>query len=165
MAAEASFRATNSGTFTVVVGDGNGGATGTGPYRLTLAKTGAPITVSAGDEGGTLTNGVMYTGVISHGDLDVWSFTANAGESMVVRMGDVGGTNTLDPWVRLYGPNGALLDSSYSSVAAAVPPTVALSPSWLVMATVVCLALAPIALHLPRPACRSSSPPEMKVEH
>jgi hypothetical protein len=116
-AAEASFRATNSGVITVVVGDGNNGLFGTGPYRLTLAKTGDPIVVSSGDEGGPLVNNFMHTGDISYGDLDVWDFTASAGDYLVVRLGDLQGTNSFYPWVRLFGPNGAILDESYGPYA------------------------------------------------
>ena len=116
-AAESAVRATNSGTFTVVVGDGNVGLLGIGPYRLTLAKTGDPVVISPGDEGGPLTNGAMYTAEISYGDLDVWSFEASAGEHLLVRLGDLNGTNSIYPWVRMFGPNGALLDESYGAYA------------------------------------------------
>ena len=41
-----------------------GGPSGTGSYRLTLAKTGAAVVVSPDDEGGPMTNGAMHTGTI-----------------------------------------------------------------------------------------------------
>jgi len=107
---EVAVRATNSGTFTVVISDGSTYDNHTGDYRLTLAKTGSPIVVSPGDEGGPMTNGVMHTGAISVGDLDVWSFTAQAGEALVVRAGIITGSGNLYPWVRLYGPDGASLE-------------------------------------------------------
>src|SRR5262245_58624827 len=53
-ATEVAVTATNTGLFTVVV-DSNG--TGTGTYRLSFAKTGSPLMITAGDEGGALTNG------------------------------------------------------------------------------------------------------------
>src|SRR5207249_2629530 len=87
-AAEVTVRATNSGTFLVVVGDGNAGRFGTGNYRLSLAKTGSPLVISANDEGGSLTNGTTYLGNIETGDMDPWTFTAKAGESIVVRVGE-----------------------------------------------------------------------------
>jgi len=74
---EITLRATNSGAFLVVVGNNpyySDAASGT--YLLNLAKTGDPIVVSAGDEGGPLTNGVIHQGSISVGDLDLWNFTA-----------------------------------------------------------------------------------------
>ena len=121
LAAEVYFRATNSGTFTVVASDLSNAYGGSGAYRLTLAKTGSPIVISAGDEGGTLVNGIMHTGVIDLGDLDVWSFTANAGDSFVVRMGETDAGSALTPALWLYGPDGRLLDSyGASSVAAEV---------------------------------------------
>jgi len=116
-ASEVTARASNSGVFTVIVADGSGGAVGSGPYRLTLAKTGDPIVVSAGDEGGPLTNGMMHTGTIDVGDLDVWNFTANIGDNLVVRMGEMTNGSPLTPWLRLYGPGGVLLDS-FTAVAA-----------------------------------------------
>ncbi|MBI3849788.1 MAG: hypothetical protein HY298_05790 [Verrucomicrobia bacterium] len=120
LAGEVSARATNSGTFIVVVGDGNGALSGSGNYRLTLAKTGDPVVVSAGDDGGPLTNGVMHIGTILTGDLDMWTFTANNGDNLIVRLGEISDTNTFTPWLRLYGPNGALLDSGFGSLAAEV---------------------------------------------
>jgi hypothetical protein len=113
-ASEVSLRATNSGTFLVIV-DNNPyySDAGGGTYRLKLAKTGDPIVVSPGDEGGPMTNGVAHTGSLPIGDLDLWNFTATAGQSIVVRLGEITDTNLFDPWVRLYGPDGALLGSDF----------------------------------------------------
>src|ERR1022692_1419578 len=132
-AAEVAVTATNSGTFTVVVGDGNGALSGTGNYRLTLAKTGDPVVVSAGDEGGPMTNGVMHTGTISTGDLDMWTFTANSGDALVVRMGEVVDTSSFTPWVRLYGPNGKLLSSSFGASAGEATATATNSGTFIVV--------------------------------
>jgi hypothetical protein len=118
-AAEVTARATNSGTFLVVAADGNSGFNGSGNYRLSLAKTGSPLTISPSDEGGTLVNGTTYLGTIDTGDLDAWTFTANAGESIVVRMGETT-VATLLPWLRLYGPNGVLLSADFNAAAAEV---------------------------------------------
>ena len=134
LAGEVTITATNSGTFIVVVGDGNGALSGTGSYRLTLAKTGDPVVVSAGDDGGPMTNGVMHTGTVLTGDLDVWTFTATSGDSLVVRMGKITDTNTFTPWIRLYGPNGKLLDSGYGSLAGEVTATATNSGTFLVVA-------------------------------
>jgi hypothetical protein len=117
-AAEVAVRATNSGTFTVVVADFSSFYAGSGGYRLTLAKTGAGIITSAGDEGGPLTNGITHTGMIDVGDADIWNFSASAGDSIVLRMGELVNGSTLTPYLRLYGPDGALLDFYGSSVAA-----------------------------------------------
>ena len=117
-ASEVSTRATNSGAFTVVASDLSSAYAGSGTYRLKLAKTGSPIVVSLGDEGGSITNGVLYTGMIDVGDLDVWNFTANAGDTLVVRMGELVSSSALLPYLRLFGPDGALL-STYGNSGAA----------------------------------------------
>src|ERR1022692_2219594 len=96
---------TNSGTFTVLVSDGYGG--GTGPYELHLAQIPEPFIVPAGDQGGAMTNGGNYTGTITLGDLDMFTFTANAGDSINLRLGTTNFVGNL----QLYGPNGALLDA------------------------------------------------------
>jgi len=96
-------QATNSGTFTVAVGSST--QNGTGAYILTLAHVPETITVSPGDHGGAMTNAFQHTGSVDIGDLDVWSFSANAGDAIVLRMGSVG----YNPWIRLFGPNGAFI--------------------------------------------------------
>jgi trimeric autotransporter adhesin len=121
--AEVTVTATNSGTFIAVVSDGNGLLSGSGDYRLTLAKTGDPVVVSAGDEGGPMTNGVMHLGTIVTGDLDMWTFSANSGDAIIVRMGEITQTNSFTPWVRLYGPNGKLLSSGFGTTVGEVTAT------------------------------------------
>ena len=118
--AEVAVRATNSGTFTIEVSDGSGGGRQTGSYRLTLAKTGDPVVVSAGDEGGPMTNGVIHLGDIAIGDLDVWTVVAGVGDSIIVRAGEVVSGSTLYPWIRIFGPSGVLIESSAASAAAEV---------------------------------------------
>jgi hypothetical protein len=117
-ATEIAVTATNSGTFTLNVSDE--GANGTGQYRLTLAKTGEAVVTAAGDEGGALTNGVQNVCGLPTGDLDVWTFTANIGDSIVVRAGETNAGSLLTPWVRMYSPTGVLLDSNSGSSAGEV---------------------------------------------
>ena len=133
-AAEVTIRATNSGTFLVVIGnDPYYNAAGSGTYILTLAKTGSAIVVSPGDEGGPMTNGVAHQGNLPVGDLDVWNFTANAGDSIVLKMGQVTAVGNFDPWIRLYGPDGALVASSASTSAAEVTIRATNSGTFLVV--------------------------------
>src|SRR5262249_38508652 len=87
VAAEVTATAASSGTSSVIVEDAAGAATGT--YRITLAQSRVAVTVSPGDEGGPLTNGAVQTGTIDVGDLDVWTVTANAGDAIVARMGEM----------------------------------------------------------------------------
>src|SRR5438876_352271 len=110
---EVAMTATNGGTFTVLVSDSqNFFYGGTGAYRLYFARFPGAFVVPAGDEGGPLTNGGNHDGTIQLGDLDQWSFTANAGDRVVVRIGALTSTNTFDPWLRIYGPNGVLIADS-----------------------------------------------------
>lgn len=94
--------ATNAGVYLVVAGSTVAG--GIGPYALHLAQVPAPVVVSTGDQGGDLANGARNTGEIVLGDLDVWHFTATAGDSLSLRMGAA-----FTPWIRLYGPGGTLV--------------------------------------------------------
>ncbi|MGE3309673.1 MAG: putative Ig domain-containing protein, partial [Limisphaerales bacterium] len=95
-----SVTATNAGNYLVVASAAFSGQSG--GYTLHLAQSLTPFTTSAGDEGGTLANGAYQTGVIELGDLDLWRFTAQAGESIAVRMG----ATNVTPWLRVYAPTG-----------------------------------------------------------
>ena len=105
-----------TGTYLVLVASFDSGFDGTGTYRLTMAHTPGPITVSPGDEGGPLTNGAIHTGEIVQGDLDVWTFTATAGDRIAVHIGETFGDRRLPS-----------LDSSLG--AQPVPPSAALPDS------------------------------------
>ena len=109
--------ATNTGTFTVMI-DGVA-ANATGDYRVTLVKVPGATTVAPGDEGGPLTNGVTHTGNIDVGDVDVWTFSANAGDNLTLRMGELTAGSTLTPGLWIYGPNGAQIEFYGSSAVAA----------------------------------------------
>jgi hypothetical protein len=111
-----SVRATNTGTFVVVAARYT--ISGNGNYTLTLAKAPGEIFVTPLDEGGPLTNGWKHTGALEAGDLDVWGFAANAGDSIVLRMG----ATNFNPWIRLFGPNGALVGSAASGNGGFVDP-------------------------------------------
>ena len=57
--------APTTGTYLVLVASFDSGVDGTGTYRLTMAHTPGPITVTVGDDGGPLTSGVTHTGEIT----------------------------------------------------------------------------------------------------
>jgi hypothetical protein len=124
-------RATNSGIFQISVRDINGGPN-MGAYRLTVVKTGSPLTISEQDEGGALTNGVTYVGSIDIGDIDAWSITANAGEHIIARMGE--SSSELSPQLRLYDPSGALLGNSGNPIGAEVVARATNSGTFLLVA-------------------------------
>ena len=98
-----------TGTYRVRVASFDSGLDGTGTYRLTTVRTPGPITVSAADQGGPLTNGAIHEGQILQGDVDVWTFTATAGERISVHLGEITDTDDFRPWLRLWAPNGASL--------------------------------------------------------
>jgi uncharacterized repeat protein (TIGR01451 family) len=101
--------APQAGVYTVVVANAFLG--GTGNYQLTTAVIPGTPQVSPGDQGGQMTNGVNYPGAIYTGDMDQWTFRANAGASLNVRM-----TADFSPYVALYGPDGALVGERGASV-------------------------------------------------
>ena len=108
-----------TGTYKLRVASFDSGFDGTGSYRLTVVHTPPPITVSAGDEGGPLTNGAIHTGEILQGDVDAWTLTATAGERIAVHIGEITDTDDFRPWLRLWAPNGATL-GDVSGVSATV---------------------------------------------
>jgi hypothetical protein len=114
-----------TGTYLVLVATFDSGVDGSGTYRLNMTHTPGPIVVSGGDEGGALTNGGMHTGAITQGDLDIWTFTANAGERIAVHIGEITETNDFRPWIRVWAPNGATLGSTSGVNAAALDNLVA----------------------------------------
>lgn len=134
-AAEVATRATNSGQFLAVIGDGSNGRAGVGNYRISMAKTGGELKISSGDEGGPLVNGLAAIASISTGDIDAWTFTANLGDSIVLRAGEAAGAGGLTPWLRLYGPDGAFLGADFGSAAAEVAIRATNSGTFLVVAS------------------------------
>ncbi len=106
------YKATNSGTFTALVSSSNDGDLYTGTYTLYLAQMPEPFIVPAGAQGGPMTNGGSYAGTNNLGSLAMFSFSANTGDSINVRLG----TTSFYGMLQLYGPNGALLATATDSV-------------------------------------------------
>ena len=101
-----------TGTYTVVVAGYTDDVAG--DYIVRLARAPASFTVPDGDHGGTLSNGGNHTGRIERADLDIWSFTANQGDSLILTLAEIPvGPGTPDPgfwpWLRLFGPTGETL--------------------------------------------------------
>jgi len=118
---------TNSGTFTVLVSDSyNFGFGGTGTYRLYFAQFPGAFVVPPGDDGGPL-NGADALGTIQLGDLDLWWFTACKGDNITLTMDQLSTTNSFNPWLRLYGPNGVLIADSGINNGSAVSAQIALT--------------------------------------
>src|SRR5262249_49440951 len=118
--------APSTGTYQVLVASFDTLFNGTGTYLLTMAHTPGPITITAGDQGGPLTNGATHTGDIFKGDLDTWTFTANAGDRIAVHIGEITDTSgDFTPWIRVWAPNGASLGSAAGPGAAALNDMIA----------------------------------------
>ena len=114
----------------VVVGTNDSGLDAVYNYTLTVVRMPASFTVPANDEGGTLTNGGNHTGRMALGDLDPWTITTTApNERLIFAIGELGTSPdpSAYPWIRVYGPTGALLDHSWNVLAAQVEVT-AVSP-------------------------------------
>ena len=139
-AAQASFVASLSGTYTVVVSTADAANDAVGDYILRLARMPGAFTVPGGDHGGAMTNGVNHPGRIEVGDLDMWSFAACPGASAVVTINEVPvGPGTPDPgfwpWIRLYNSAGALVagGSQYGDTVAQITHTVTQSGTFTIV--------------------------------
>src|SRR5438034_908733 len=84
--------APTSGTYTVIVGS-NSGSTGffdgTGSYLLTLAQGPGAVEVSAGDEGGPMTDGATKAGTINLFPYMTLFRSATQGDYIALSMGTV----------------------------------------------------------------------------
>jgi hypothetical protein len=106
-----SLAAQSTGTYTLVVSDWI--QSGTGNYEIHFThRPGA-------NEGGALINGGFVSGTIDLGDLDSYTFDAQAGESVQLQVADLGQT-TFIPLMRLYSPTGALLQAANGQDVAAI---------------------------------------------
>ncbi|HZL35248.1 MAG TPA: dockerin type I domain-containing protein [Tepidisphaeraceae bacterium] len=104
---------TSGGTFTIVAQDTVG--THTGAYNLKLAV--APATQAADPDGdsGPIASGQTKAGTINWtGDLDVYTFTAAAGNSFDMSLGDPDATSQLQPYLQVFGPNGTRVGNTFS---------------------------------------------------
>jgi hypothetical protein len=136
-----------SGMYTVVVADSTFNREGlaVGDYVLHLIKTPGALTIPDGDEGGPMTNGANHFGRIGaqganpglhRADIDPWTFTAAQNDAIIVTIGEVLDSEIdpdFRPWIRLYGPNGALLGSDSGQWAATLSVTAPLSGTYTVV--------------------------------
>ena len=97
-----SYTATATGTYTVVVADGTNAKDKTGNYDLYF------VHMPGANEGGSLINGGIISDGIDLGDLDSYTFTANAGERVKILIANTNSNDFL-PRITLYDPNGAYI--------------------------------------------------------
>jgi len=106
--ASSSFAAPVTGSYTVVVYDWSTGFTGTGDYKLYFSR--AP----GANAGGLLAPGSVTLGHLDEGEIDSYTFTANQGEGVFLRLVDVAG-GPLVPAFTVYGPSGAVVTATSSA--------------------------------------------------
>src|SRR5439155_1508084 len=104
-------------------------------YVLTAVHLAGSTIVSPGDEGGALTSGEKRRGGITLGDLDPWTFTATAGETVVVNIGETGTNSAFVPWIRVFGPTGVIVSggNNWGPLAAQVQVTAPTSGTYTVL--------------------------------
>jgi hypothetical protein len=130
---EISIRALTTGRYLVIASDWVQ-FNGSGDYQLTMVKTGSPVTISPGDEGGLLAPG-FNPGTLEVGDLDAWTLTANAGDHLILTMEEFVRGSALSPFFRIYRPDGVLFASgSSASLVTLAPPPVVVAGTYLVVA-------------------------------
>src|SRR5438093_1142596 len=70
-------------------------------------------------------NGKLHSGEILQGEVDVWTFTANAGDRIAVHIGEITQTDDFQPWIGLWAPNGSSLGDTWATDAASIDDAVA----------------------------------------
>jgi trimeric autotransporter adhesin len=140
VAAQIAVNAPLSGLYTVIVSDSaiNREPSHASTYVLRLAKTSTAITVPDGDDGGPMLSGANYSGVIMAGDLDPYTFSATQGDYIAIKIGEVVLTEIdplFVPWIRLIGPNGALVSSSLGNLTATIAATATLNGTYTLLVT------------------------------
>ena len=113
----------SSETVVITVNDG-------AAYNLGSPVTATVTIVDAagecGFENGTLLNGATHCGaILTAGEVDTWTFTANAGDRIAVHIGEVADNDDFRPWIRLSAPTSATLGSAFGTDAAEVGDVIA----------------------------------------
>ncbi len=107
----ASCTLTSTGTFSILAYDYFG--TGTGDYSLYLQRLnnpGSPVSIALGQ--------TLSGSITTPAEMDTYTFTASAGDKMLVRMSISSGT--LWPGITVYSPDGTRLCETYSSSTAVI---------------------------------------------
>ncbi|MEP7348058.1 MAG: PPC domain-containing protein, partial [Gemmatimonadaceae bacterium] len=100
-----------------------------------VSETSAALSASGGILTGPLTNGGNHSGTISvAGQTDTWTFSATAGQFLIVSMGEVSGSVDFTPWLRLKDPNGTIIANALNPAAAQIAITAPLTGTYTVLA-------------------------------
>jgi trimeric autotransporter adhesin len=125
--------AATTGTYTVIVATADLGRDATGDYLLTLAQVPGSFTVPSGDDGGALGSGTNHPGTISRGDLDIWTFSATAGQAIILSIGEQQPVSDFTPWIRLISPTGAVVGNASGAQAAQISVNAAATGTFTVV--------------------------------
>ncbi len=112
-----------TGTYTAEVDDGGTSVQNTGSYEVHYAR------FSGANEHGTLSNGGTVSGTIDLGDLDTFTFSAVAGESIQVRVAETA-AGPLDPSITVYDPTGSSVGTNYGGQVGALAFVPAISGTY-----------------------------------
>ncbi len=121
-----------TGTYQVIVSSNDFGNDATGNYRLILAKPGAFV-VPTGDQGGAIASGGSVSGAIDTGDIDLWTFTAVAGQTINLTISELAPLGPFYPTIQLIGPNGAQITSGRGETTATITRIAPLSGTYTVL--------------------------------
>jgi len=109
-----------TGTYTVVVTDASSTEANTGSYDLNFAL----IPGASENEGGNLQNGQLVSEQIELGDIDTYTFTAQAGEGVYLRVADTETTQFINsffsPRIVLIDPQGNFITGDTGSLVGAI---------------------------------------------
>lgn len=103
------YQVTENGTHTVVAYDTNSTVITPRPYDLYFVQ------VPGANEGGLLLNNDIVSNSFDYGDLDSYTFVADAGKSVQIEMTEIN-ASTMIPRFDLYGPDGTLLKSGSEGI-------------------------------------------------
>ena len=81
-----------------------------------MAQIPRSFVLPEGDEGRRLTNGITQAAEIELGDVDLWTFEANVGNEINLRVEDLSGNNAFSPELALFDPNGSLVNTTSGNV-------------------------------------------------
>ncbi|MFK7975627.1 MAG: hypothetical protein AB8C02_05795 [Halioglobus sp.] len=105
-------------------------------YELQASIASQAYATSAGDQGGGLTSGVVVSGNLARGDMDLFTIDVVAGTDVSVTMSETGGnSSSFNPTLRIYRPSGALLATGSAAVAATAAFRAPANEQLLVVAT------------------------------
>jgi len=95
-------QAESTGVYTVLASDSF--QTGAGSFQIQLAQIPEPFSVLDSDEGGSLTNGASHLGIITAGDVDLWTITGHSGDRIIVQLSKTAGGASFTPQLEFSAP-------------------------------------------------------------